>query len=285
MRGQVPDMDAVMAVVNRCGLTVVEDCAHTLGAKWKLDGENTFRHIGTFGAVGTWSMQTNKSLNCGEGGLISTSRQDIAAFVTVATGSYGHYEMNGASGDPDKLREIYATVPNMSMRLTTLAAAIAKPQLADLPYKLERWARHAFIIRRILKQCPHVRTMKQQHALKAKLVNVWSSIQFEVAGFTDAMVEDVIQRLSNVGIPLAWFGGPCKGFTSTLRDWKFADPDGKQWKDKTANSIKYILDLPLYHTTGWSDIVIQRVADLIVESINTVAENAGASAVGEACLC
>merc|ERR1719253_724796 len=73
MRGQVPNLDEVLAVVRRCGLRVVEDCAHTLGGKWKLETQKEHRHIGTFGDVAVWSMQTNKSLNSGEGGLISTA--------------------------------------------------------------------------------------------------------------------------------------------------------------------------------------------------------------------
>lgn len=271
MRGQIPDMDKVMAVVKRCGLLVVEDCAHTLGAKWKLDGESEPRHLGTFGEIGCWSCQTNKSINCGEGGLISTSRQDIASFITIATGSYGHYALNGASGDNDHLREVYPTVPNMSMRMTTVAAALLTPQLKALPEKLDSWERHALYLRKVLGECPHVRIVKQEHFLRRKLINVWSSIQFEVVGFSDEMVDEVIKRLGEIGIPVAWFGGPLNGFTSTLRDWKFADPQGYQWNEKMERSMKALLDVPLYHTTKWSDSVIAKLADTLTGTINTVA--------------
>jgi dTDP-4-amino-4,6-dideoxygalactose transaminase len=35
MRGHVCDMEALMALCDRLGLRVIEDCAHTMGAKWK----------------------------------------------------------------------------------------------------------------------------------------------------------------------------------------------------------------------------------------------------------
>ena len=35
MRGHVCDMDALMALCDRLGVRVIEDCAHTMGAQWK----------------------------------------------------------------------------------------------------------------------------------------------------------------------------------------------------------------------------------------------------------
>ena len=81
MRGRVPDIDRMMDIADRYGVKVVEDCAHTLGARWRG------KHVGTFGAVGCWSMQTNKAVNAGEGGILSTDREDVASYLTVATGT------------------------------------------------------------------------------------------------------------------------------------------------------------------------------------------------------
>ena len=90
MRGHIPDMDAVMAVCTRRGLTVVEDCAHTMGAGW--NGHLT----GRFGAVGCFSTQTFKHINSGEGGLIVTDDDDIAARAVLFSGSYMLYAQHRA---------------------------------------------------------------------------------------------------------------------------------------------------------------------------------------------
>lgn len=73
MRGHITDMDRLMEVAAELDLTVIEDCAHTMGAGW--DG----RPSGTFGAVGCFSTQTSKHVNSGEGGLLVTDDDDVAA--------------------------------------------------------------------------------------------------------------------------------------------------------------------------------------------------------------
>ena len=69
------DMDAIMAIANRHGLHVIEDCAHALGATF--DG----RPMGTFGDAGFFSFQTLKPLNCYGGGLALVRDPQVAARV------------------------------------------------------------------------------------------------------------------------------------------------------------------------------------------------------------
>jgi dTDP-4-amino-4,6-dideoxygalactose transaminase len=272
MRGHVPNMDVLLAITKKYNLQVVEDCAHTLGGKWKLYGEPEHRHLGTLGDVGVWSLQTNKTINCGEGGLISTSRQDIASYLTIASGCYGHFGQNGASGDMQHLAETYPKVPNMSMRMTTICAALALPQLEALHVKLDSWSKKASTLRAALRACRHVRVIKQGASGVGKEVVVWSSIQFELLNFSDAMTQEVQNRLNDRGVPLAWFGGPAKGFTSTLKDWKFADPTGEQWAEADKQTVRYVLDLPLYHTHRWCDHAMDKLAELLVTVISAVAD-------------
>lgn len=78
MRGHVADRDEVMVVAENIDLTVVEDCAHTMGATWRG------RPTGTFGAVDCFSTQSFKHVNAGEGGLLVTDDTDPAARATRA---------------------------------------------------------------------------------------------------------------------------------------------------------------------------------------------------------
>ncbi|MBL9050872.1 MAG: aminotransferase class I/II-fold pyridoxal phosphate-dependent enzyme, partial [Tabrizicola sp.] len=71
MRGHVGDMEALMALAGRLGLMVIEDCAHTMGAKWK--GVPSGRH----GAMGCYSTQTYKHMNSGEGGFLVTDDAEL----------------------------------------------------------------------------------------------------------------------------------------------------------------------------------------------------------------
>jgi perosamine synthetase len=69
------DMDAITAIASRHGITVIEDCAHALGATH--DG----RPVGTFGDAALFSFQTLKPLNCYGGGLALVRDAAIAARV------------------------------------------------------------------------------------------------------------------------------------------------------------------------------------------------------------
>jgi dTDP-4-amino-4,6-dideoxygalactose transaminase len=66
-------MPEIMAIAEKHGLVVIEDAAHAPGAS--LDG----RALGTWGAAGCFSFFSNKNLATGEGGMVVTDRDDIAA--------------------------------------------------------------------------------------------------------------------------------------------------------------------------------------------------------------
>ena len=67
LNGRSCDMDKILAIADEYGLVVIEDCAQSVGAKFKD------KHVGTFGMFGCFSLHPMKSLNCaGDGGYIIT---------------------------------------------------------------------------------------------------------------------------------------------------------------------------------------------------------------------
>jgi len=58
------EMDAILAVAQRRGLTMIEDNAHGLFGKYRG------RWLGTFGALATQSFHETKNFHCGEGGAL-----------------------------------------------------------------------------------------------------------------------------------------------------------------------------------------------------------------------
>merc|ERR1712110_330447 len=74
MRSRVPpQLDEILKFVADKNLQLIEDCAHTLGAYW--DG----KPLGAFGVAGCYSCQTNKLINAGEGGFLTTNDKEIFA--------------------------------------------------------------------------------------------------------------------------------------------------------------------------------------------------------------
>jgi perosamine synthetase len=73
--GQSADMGEVMAFADNYGLKVVEDAAEAIGVTFEG------RHVGTFGDVGIISYYGNKTITCGEGGIVLTNDDDVAKAV------------------------------------------------------------------------------------------------------------------------------------------------------------------------------------------------------------
>src|SRR6267142_2940040 len=69
------DMDRILAIAGRHNLIVLEDCAHSLGARYKG------KPVGTFGTGALFSFQTLKPLNCYGGGLALVTDAAVAAKV------------------------------------------------------------------------------------------------------------------------------------------------------------------------------------------------------------
>jgi dTDP-4-amino-4,6-dideoxygalactose transaminase len=71
--GLPADMDAILDIARRHGLAVIEDAAHAHGAEYKG------RRVGSIGHMSMFSFQASKNLNSGEGGMVLTSDDELAA--------------------------------------------------------------------------------------------------------------------------------------------------------------------------------------------------------------
>src|SRR4051812_8722012 len=71
--GHSGETEALRALCEERELTLLEDTAHAAGSRLHD------RHLGTFGAVGAFSLFSNKNLAVGEGGLLTTDDDELAA--------------------------------------------------------------------------------------------------------------------------------------------------------------------------------------------------------------
>jgi dTDP-4-amino-4,6-dideoxygalactose transaminase len=75
------DMDAIMAIAARYDLKVIEDAAHSFPSKAENSGYAGF--AGTIGHAGVFSFYATKPLATGEGGMIATRNQELAARISI----------------------------------------------------------------------------------------------------------------------------------------------------------------------------------------------------------
>ncbi len=216
MRGHIADMTRLMAACEALGITVIEDCAHTMGAGW------AGRATGTFGAAGCFSLQAYKHVNAGEGGLIVTDDEDVAARAVLHSGSYMLYGQHRACPSPEVFSRWKDVTPNYSMRMSNLIAAVARPQIALLPARAKIWNDRHGRLAALLGAIPRIRLPRrpQQEAF------VQSSIQFAVTGLPEAAFLRFLAGCQARGVLLKWFGArEARGYTSAPAQWRFlAEP-------------------------------------------------------------
>ena len=212
MRGHIVDMDHVIEICRDLDITLIEDCAHTVGCLW---GE-TF--TGRFGKAGCYSSQTYKHMNSGEGGLLVTDDDDVIAKAILYSGSYMLYERH-ISRPPLEVFERYKKIiPNFSLRMTNLAAALIRPQLADLDRQCRRWNERYNLLETELTGVPHIRIPKRH----AKEGYVGSSLQFTLADTDIDSAEKFLETCAARGVEIKWFGAKEPiGFTSSWESWQY----------------------------------------------------------------
>ena len=212
MRGHIADMEAVMAVCERHALTLIEDCAHTMGARW--NGVRSGNH----GRVACFSAQTYKHINSGEGGLLTTDDPELAARAIVHSGSYMLYGRHGAAPEEEVFRKVRLDSANLSARLDNLRAALLRPQLAAIDENIARWNKRYQVLEQGLRRSSHLRLPeRRQHE-----AFVGSSIQMQ----TPALERDAIPRFvaacAERGVELKWFGDDQpRAFTSRYDSWRY----------------------------------------------------------------
>jgi dTDP-4-amino-4,6-dideoxygalactose transaminase len=213
MRGHICDMPALMSICHRHGVQVIEDCAHTMGAGWA--GKAT----GTWGRAGCFSLQSYKHANSGEGGLLVTSDEDLAAQAILLSGSYMLYRSHGARPDEQVFERWKHVTPNFSMRMSNLAAAVVRPQFgAALVDRCRRWNERYAWMTAALRGAPHLRLPHRP----AEQQFVASSIQFSLLDLTRTQIQQVIADCAERGVHIKWFGADEPvGFTSVWTHWRY----------------------------------------------------------------
>jgi 8-amino-3,8-dideoxy-alpha-D-manno-octulosonate transaminase len=120
MAGTPCDMKAIMSVAKKHRVPVLEDCAQANGASFGG------RKVGTFGALGLFSLQWNKNVTAGEGGLLVTDDEQLYERC-VAAHDLGIPWVNDAPC------ETGTVTWGGGRRMNELTGAVAAVQLKKLP--------------------------------------------------------------------------------------------------------------------------------------------------------
>ncbi len=212
MRGHIADMDAILDICARHGIALIEDCAHTMGARWKD------RPSGSFGLAACFSTQTYKHLNAGEGGFLTSDNAELMARAVVHSGSYMLYGRHIAAPDEETFRRVRLETPNYSGRMDNLRAAVLRVQLQHLDDNCRRWTALYDTLAEGLADVPGLRLPHRP----AHEAYVGSSIQFLLPGLDETAVRRFVALCGERGVELKWFGdAEPRAFTSRYDSWRY----------------------------------------------------------------
>ncbi len=117
--GYVAEMDDILKIAKKHNLKIIEDCAQAHGAKYKNS------YVGTIGDIGVFSLNVNKTIQSGEGGICVTNSPELAYRLQLIR-NHGEAVVGPAS---------YSNITNIigfNYRMTEFCAAIASVQLKKL---------------------------------------------------------------------------------------------------------------------------------------------------------
>lgn len=138
------DMDPIMALAERCGLKVIEDCAQAHGARYKG------RHVGSIGHVGAWSFCQDKIMSTGgEGGMVTTNDHDLWSAMWSFKDHGKSWEAVYERQHPPGFRWVHESF-GTNWRMLEVQAAIGRIQLR----RMADWtARRNALAKRLLQVC------------------------------------------------------------------------------------------------------------------------------------
>src|SRR5229473_973845 len=128
--GHPADLEAMLEIAERHGLTVIEDACHALGAEYRG------RRVGNVSHMTVFSFHPVKHLTTGEGGMVTTDNADFADMLRK-------FRNHGISSNArDRQREgqwhYEMVLLGFNYRLTDIECALGLQQLAKLEANLAR---------------------------------------------------------------------------------------------------------------------------------------------------
>jgi perosamine synthetase len=128
--GHPADLDPILAVAERHGITVIEDACHALGAEYHGRRAGSIAHMSVF------SFHPVKHVATGEGGMVTTDRADLAESLRC-------FRNHGISSDARQRNasgqwHYEMVLLGFNYRLTDIACALGVSQLNKLEENLAR---------------------------------------------------------------------------------------------------------------------------------------------------
>lgn len=185
------DMEKIQKTAGKYNISVIEDAAHAIGAEYHG------KKVGSIGDVSTFSFYATKNITTGDGGMITTDNEELAAkmeilsFFGISSDAWQRYSPAGKINyDMVELGYKY--------NMTDIQAAIGIHQLKKLDRFIETRKRYAEMYNKFLSEIPEIILQENKTNVRHgrhiyPIVLKTEVLKIDRKGFIDAM------RAENIG--------------------------------------------------------------------------------------
>jgi len=212
--GRACDMDKIMEIAKKHNLYVIEDCAHAHGSEWKG------KRVGSIGDAGSFSFQSSKNLNSGEGGFITTNNLKI--FEKCWSIHHCGRDVNGTVW--------YGHVNiGTNARMTEWQAAILDVQMDRLDEQIERRMENARYLTLRLNEIPCIETFPYDERVTRNSYHLYL-FKYHEEKCKGLPREEFIKAVTAEGVRLT------PGYSCLYKQPIFS---GEEFKKRVGTSINY----------------------------------------------
>ncbi|HSZ69075.1 MAG TPA: DegT/DnrJ/EryC1/StrS family aminotransferase [Solirubrobacteraceae bacterium] len=192
--GYPADVLALRELCDERGLILIEDCAQAIGARVDAAG----RQVGTVGELGTFSFFSKKQLCVGEGGMVATADEELAARVRLLRS----HALSSSTWDRHRGHDPAYDVVDIGFnyRLDEPRAALGRSRLERLDADIARRRELVRAYRERLADMPGL-----EFAWDARAVERSSHFFFPILLRDREARDDLRARLKAVGVQTTWY--------------------------------------------------------------------------------
>jgi perosamine synthetase len=189
--GHPADLDAVLKIAERNGLTVIEDACHALGAEYRNQRVGSIAHVTIF------SFHPVKHLTTGEGGMVTTNDRKLADILR----KFRNHGMSSEARDRQREGQWHyeMVLLGFNYRLPDIACALGLQQLARLDSNLARRTQIATRYSSAFRKIPGIIIP----AVSPEVMPAWHlyPVRFELGQFTGDRAKIFrALRAENIGV-------------------------------------------------------------------------------------
>jgi dTDP-4-amino-4,6-dideoxygalactose transaminase len=193
--------------------------------------------------VTAYSTQSDKVINSGEGGFVTTDDGEIASKLIYLSGCYERRYGKHAVRPSDELcEESLSTMPNLSCRMSELTAACMRPLIASLPERVVKYNERYAAVRNVLQTETDIVIIPDQDD---RVGAVGDHLNFYLEGVTDEQNAVFRQTCVAMGVPVSWFSSAVNARWHV--NWrKFGSPTFDLPQTDATLRFAYDLKMPPY---------------------------------------